>query len=218
MYNTKVYVILQELPHHVNYVKDDVIVKIGISNDVEGRLKSLQTGSAYKLILVDTFDAGVEALKHESFIHELYDEYRQMGEWFTFNNKFFTEKVLPQMVDYFSKIEIINGKAATTTLELEELNYNLDTIIKDDYVSRKTRLIYLEKKLLVDDKNRNQIKKEIEKLNEGFKLEKELSIKLGQEKSHKEYVKRLVYKTKKYLETISFGYLASMNNEPCKVS
>ena len=215
MYNTKVYVILQELPH---IVKDHVIVKIGISNDVEGRLKSLQTGSAYKLILVDTFDAGVEALKHESFIHELYDEYRQMGEWFTFNNKFFTEKVLPQMVDYFSKIEIINGKAATTTLKLEELNYNLDVIIQDDYVSRKTRLIYLEKKLLVDDKNRNQIKKEIGKLNEGFKLEKELSIKLGQEKSHKEYVKRLVYKTKKYLETISFGYLASMNNEPCKVS
>ena len=35
---------------------------------------------------------------------------------------FFTEKVLPQMVDYFSKIEIINGKAATTTLKLEELN------------------------------------------------------------------------------------------------
>ena len=122
------------------------------------------------------------------------------------------------MVDYFSKIEIINGKAATTTLKLEELNYNLDAIIKDDYVSRKTRLIYLEKKLLVDDKNRNQIKKEIGKLNEGFKLEKELSIKLGQEKSHKEYVKRLVYKTKKYLETISFGYLASMNNEPYKVS
>jgi hypothetical protein len=214
MYNTKVYVILQELPH---IVKDHVIVKIGISNDVEGRLKSLQTGSAYKLILVDTFDAGVEALKHESFIHELYDEYRQMGEWFTFNNKFFTEKVLPQMVDYFSKIEVINGKAATTNLKLEELNYNLDVIIQDDYVSRKTKLIYLEKKLLVDDKNRDQIKKEIEKLNESFRLEKELSIRLGQEKSHKQYVKRFVYKTKKYLETMSLGYLASMH-EPCKVS
>ena len=214
MYNTKVYVILQELPH---IVKDHVIVKIGISNDVEGRLKSLQTGSAYKLILVDTFDAGVEALKHESFIHELYDEYRQMGEWFTFNNKFFTEKVLPQMVDYFSKIEVIDGKAATTNLKLEELNYNLDVIIQDDYVSRKTKLIYLEKKLLVDDKNRDQIKKEIEKLNESFRLEKELSIRLGQEKSHKQYVKRFVYKTKKYLETMSFGYLASMH-EPCKVS
>ena len=117
MYNTKVYVILQELPLKSD---DELIVKIGISNDVEGRLRGLQTGSAYKLHLVETFDAGVEALKHESFIHELYDEYRQMGEWFTFNNKFFTEKVLPQMVDYFSKIEIINGKAATTNLKLQE--------------------------------------------------------------------------------------------------
>ena len=141
MFNTKVYVILQELP---SYIKDDVIVKIGISNDVESRLKSLQTGSAYKLHLVDTFEAGVEALKHESFIHDLYNDYRKMGEWFTFNSKFFTDKVLPQMADYFSKIEIIEGKVASTNLKLEELNYNLDSIILDDYVSRKKRLIYLE--------------------------------------------------------------------------
>ena len=41
MYNTKVYVILQELPH---IVKDHVIVKIGISNDVEvdGKLYSYE--------------------------------------------------------------------------------------------------------------------------------------------------------------------------------
>jgi len=77
MFNTKVYVILQELPLKLH---NELIVKIGVSNDVEGRLKSLQTGSAYKLHLIESFDAGVEALKHESFIHELYDEYRKMGE------------------------------------------------------------------------------------------------------------------------------------------
>ena len=209
MFNTKVYVILQELP---SYIKDDVIVKIGISNDVESRLKSLQTGSAYKLHLVDTFEAGVEALKHESFIHDLYNDYRKMGEWFTFNNKFFTNKVLPQMADYFSKIEIIEGKVASTNLKLEELNYNLDSIILDDYVSRKKRLIYLEKCLLVDNNKRDYYKKEIKKLNDGFQLEKELSIKLGQEKSHERYVKSFIYRKKKYLETISMGYLVSLNN------
>ena len=207
MFNTKVYVILQELP---SYIKDDVIVKIGISNDVESRLKSLQTGSAYKLHLVDTFEAGVEALKHESFIHDLYNDYRKMGEWFTFNSKFFTDKVLPQMADYFSKIEIIEGKVASTNLKLEELNYNLDSIISDDYVSRKKRLIYLEKCLLVDDYKRDYYKKEIKKLNDGFQLEKELSIKLGQEKSHEKYVKSFIYRKKKYLETISMGYLVSL--------
>ena len=207
MFNTKVYVILQELP---SYIKDDVIVKIGISNDVEGRLKTLQTGSAYKLHLVDTFEAGVEALKHESFIHDLYNDYRKMGEWFTFNSKFFTNKVLPQMADYFSKIEIIEGKVASTNLKLEELNYNLDSIILDDYVSRKKRLIYLEKCLLVDDYKRDYYKKEIKKLNDGFQLEKELSIKLGQEKSHEKYVKSFIYRKKKYLETISMGYLVSL--------
>lgn len=207
MFNTKVYVILQELP---SYIKDDVIVKIGISNDVESRLKSLQTGSAYKLHLVDTFEAGVEALKHESFIHDLYNDYRKMGEWFTFNSKFFTNKVLPQMADYFSKIEIIEGKVASTNLKLEELNYNLDSIILDDYVSRKKRLIYLEKCLLVDNNKRDYYKKEIKKLNDGFQLEKELSIKLGQEKSHEKYVKSFIYRKKKYLETISLGYLVAL--------
>lgn len=207
MFNTKVYVILQELP---SYIKDDVIVKIGISNDVESRLKSLQTGSAYKLHLVDTFEAGVEALKHESFIHDLYNDYRKMGEWFTFNSKFFTNKVLPQMADYFSKIEIIEGKVASTNLKLEELNYNLDSIILDDYVSRKKRLIYLEKCLLVDNNKRDYYKKEIKKLNDGFQLEKELSIKLGQEKSHEKYVKSFIYRKKKYLETISMGYLVAL--------
>ena len=210
MFNTKVYVILQELPLKLD---DQLIVKIGISNDVEGRLRSLQTGSAYKLHLVESFDAGVESLKHESFIHELYDEYREMGEWFTFDKQFFTQKVLPQMTDYFSKIEIVEGKVATTNLKLEELNYNLDSIIKDDWVSRKERLIYLEKCLVVDDKKRDIYKKEIEELNQGFKLEKELSIKKGQERAHKEYVRRYIYKKKKELESFSMGYLVRMAME-----
>ena len=210
MFNTKVYVILQELPLKLD---DQLIVKIGISNDVEGRLRSLQTGSAYKLHLVESFDAGVESLKHESFIHELYDEYREMGEWFTFDKQFFTQKVLPQMTDYFSKIEIVEGKVATTNLKLEELNYNLDSIIKDDWVSRKERLIYLEKCLVVDDKKRDIYKKEIEELNQGFKLEKELAIKKGQEKAHKEYVRRYIYKKKKELESFSMGYLVRMAME-----
>ena len=210
MFNTKVYVILQELPLKLH---NELIVKIGVSNDVEGRLKSLQTGSAYKLHLIESFDAGVEALKHESYIHELYDEYRKMGEWFTFDRHFFTQKVLPQMVDYFSNIEIIEGKVASTNLQLEELNYNLDNIIEDDYVSRKIRLTYLEKCLVVDDTKRDFYKKEIEKLNQGFKLEKELAIKKGQEKAHKEYVRRYVYKKKKELESFSMGYLVRMAEE-----
>ena len=56
MFNTKVYVILQELPLKLH---SELIVKIGVSNDVEGRLRSLQTGSAYKLHLIESFDAGV---------------------------------------------------------------------------------------------------------------------------------------------------------------
>ena len=117
------------------------------------------------------------------------------------------------MVDYFSNIEIIEGKVASTNLQLEELNYNLDNIIEDDYVSRKIRLTYLEKCLVVDDTKRDFYKKEIEKLNQCFKLEKELAIKKGQEKAHKEYVRRYIYKKKKELESFSMGYLVRMAME-----
>ena len=134
MFNTKVYVILQELPLKLH---NELIVKIGVSNDVEGRLRSLQTGSAYKLHLIESFDAGVEALKHESYIHELYDEYRKMGEWFTFDRHFFTQKVLPQMVDYFSNIEIIEGKVASTNLQLEELKTDIINLLHLCYQLKK---------------------------------------------------------------------------------
>ena len=57
------------------------------------------------------------------------------------------------------------------------------------------------------------INNEIEKLNQGFKLEKELAIKKGQEKAHKEYVRRYIYKKKKELESFSMGYLVRMAEE-----
>ena len=72
---TKVYVIYAEIPG----ITDVLNVKIGISIDVEDRLKGLQTSNPYKLDVITSFDAGVEAFKHEKHFHDLYAKYNTSG-------------------------------------------------------------------------------------------------------------------------------------------
>ena len=53
-------------------IKDIMNVKIGVSVDVEDRMRNLQTSNPYKLDIIKSFDAGVEAYKHEKHFHDLY--------------------------------------------------------------------------------------------------------------------------------------------------
>lgn len=55
------------------------LFKIGVANDPQARLTSLQTGSASPLELLFTID-GDGTLERE--LHEQYDRVRQRGEWF----------------------------------------------------------------------------------------------------------------------------------------
>jgi len=61
--------------------EDDGPVKVGISNDPDRRIKSLQTGSPQKLRLRDRFwtpdDSSVE-----STIHKMWSSVNKRGEWF----------------------------------------------------------------------------------------------------------------------------------------
>ena len=58
-------------------------VKIGRSNDVEKRLKQLQTGSSYRLVLLAKFDNQGHM---EAFLHRKFEKYKSsmQGEWFTY--------------------------------------------------------------------------------------------------------------------------------------
>ncbi len=58
--------------------------KIGFSTNVKSRIKTLNTSSEYKIILVDYFKGKVQ---DESDLHEKLKKYRKNSEWFE-NNKF----------------------------------------------------------------------------------------------------------------------------------
>lgn len=62
---------------------DDLLHKIGVtkSDDINKRLKKLQTGNGNKLLLVKSFLSN-KPYKLEKMLHWKYQENREEGEWF----------------------------------------------------------------------------------------------------------------------------------------
>lgn len=68
----------------VYFISDGEKVKIGKANNVESRLKSLQTSHAKELSLIKCIKCKNEesAYKKEKQLHKKFDEFRITGEWF----------------------------------------------------------------------------------------------------------------------------------------
>lgn len=68
---------------YVYLVKDTVnnTYKIGVSKDINKRLKTLQTGNSSNLELILSFKAE-HPYRLESMLHRKFAEYRERNEWF----------------------------------------------------------------------------------------------------------------------------------------
>lgn len=69
-------------PGYIYIISDGENFKVGVSNNPEKRLKTMQTGNSKTLTLEFT-DYKNEPYKVEKFVHQRLDEYRGSGEWFT---------------------------------------------------------------------------------------------------------------------------------------
>lgn len=67
------------------------LYKIGISNDINNRIKSLQTGSGYEVKCIAYYKTKEPARTVENKLHKLFDKYRKKGEWFDFEGRFTLE-------------------------------------------------------------------------------------------------------------------------------
>ena len=221
---SQVYVIYAEIPG----ITDVMNVKIGISIDVEDRIRGLQTSNPYKLDVIKSFDAGVEAHKHEKHFHDLYAEYNTSGEWYKFGIEYFEDKVLPTMYKYFSEIKVIRGEAKnsniTTKLQLEELLYGTDNtltnIISSKYVDKKIAIVKLEKaKTLVDDNKKKDYQSKIDFIQSVINNERDELRKLSQERLAVKVLKRQANVARKKLEQFSLGFMVGISQtEASKVS
>ena len=199
-------------------IYDTVNIKIGVSDNPKKRLKGVQTGCPGDVHLIRTFEAGQDAYIHEGHFHKLYKEFSTGGEWFEFSNDYFVEKVLPEMIKYFSKIDICYDKKERTTLSLHELLRDVDCAkfeiknnLVDDYTSRKIIQIKLKKaQTLVDDTQKVKFQKIIDEIQSIINTEAKEKSKIDQEKLAIKNLKRKASIAHKRLETIAMGVLMGM--------
>ena len=199
-------------------IYDTVNIKIGVSDNPKKRLKGVQTGCPGDVHLIRTFEAGQDAYIHEGHFHELYKEFSTGGEWFEFSNDYFVEKVLPEMIKYFSKIDICYDKKERTTLSLHELlrdvdcaKFEINSGLEDDYANRKIIQVKLKKaQTLVDDAQKVEFQKIIDEIQSVIDQECAAKRKEDQEILAMKNLKRKAYNAQKRLETIAMGVLMGM--------
>ena len=199
-------------------IYDTVNIKIGVSDNPKKRLKGVQTGCPGNVHLIRTFEAGKDAYIHEGHFHKLYKEFSTGGEWFEFSNDYFVEKVLPEMIDYFAKIEISYNTKETTTLSLNELlndidcaKFEIDSGLEDDYANRKIIQVKLKKaQTLVDDKKKVEFQEIIDQIQNIIDAECIAKRKEDQEKLAIKNLKSKAQQAQKRLETIAMGVLMGM--------
>lgn len=199
-------------------IYDSVNIKIGVSDNPNKRLKGVQTGCPGNVHLIRTFDAGQDAYAHERYFHKLYEEFSTGGEWFEFSNDYFVEKVLPEMIEYFGKIEICYDKQENTTLTLDELlrdvncaEFQISNGLEDDYTNRKMIQIKLKKaQTLVDDSKKLEFQAIIDKIQNVIDAECKTKRKKDQEQVAIKNLKRKAHLAQKRLEFIAMGVLVGM--------
>ena len=197
-------------------IYDSVNIKIGVSDNPKKRLKGVQTGCPGDVHLIRTFEAGQDAYIHEGHFHELYKEFSTGGEWFEFSNDYFVEKVLPEMIKYFSKIDICYDKKERTTLSLPELlrdvdcaKFEINSGLEDDYANRKIIQGKLKKaQTLIDDAERVKFQEIIDEIQSVIDQECAAKRKEDQEILAMKNLKRKAYNAQKRLDTFAMGYLA----------
>jgi len=200
-------------------IYDSVNIKIGVSDNPKKRLKGVQTGCPGDVHLIRTFEAGQDAYIHEGYFHKLYKEFSTGREWFEFSNDYFVEKVLPEMIKYFGKIDISYDKKESTTLSLHELlrdvdcaKFEINSGLEDDYANRKIIQVKLKKaQTLVDDAQKVEFQKIIDEIQSVIDQECAAKRKEDQEILAMKNLKRKAHNAQKRLETIAMGVLMGMS-------
>jgi hypothetical protein len=73
------------MAEYLYLVRCNDLVKIGITNDVEYRLRTMQTGNPYPLELILQFEYK-SAMLVERVLHSKFSKFRVRGEWFRFTD------------------------------------------------------------------------------------------------------------------------------------
>ena len=123
--------------HYVYIIREkglsnrQLICKIGLSNNVEQRLKTLQGANIRELQIMETFHVGNyygEAKKIEDKIQSMF--HKEKGEWFKFNPTDFKMKALPKIEEFVKSLDVEQPRIPTKAIADEKSTLAMHNAIK----------------------------------------------------------------------------------------
>ena len=123
--------------HYVYIIREkglsnrQLICKIGLSNNVEQRLKTLQGANIRELQIMETFHVGNyygEAKKVEDKIQSMF--HKEKGEWFKFNPTDFKMKALPKIEEFVKSLDVEQPRIPTKAIADEKWTLAMHNAIK----------------------------------------------------------------------------------------
>ena len=123
--------------HYVYIIREkglsnrQLICKIGLSNNVEQRLKTLQGANIRELQIMETFHVGNyygEAKKIEDKIQSMF--HKEKGEWFKFNPTDFKMKALPKIEEFVNSLDVEQPRIPTKAIADEKWTLAMHNAIK----------------------------------------------------------------------------------------
>lgn len=108
-------------------IKCNQFYKIGIANDIESRLASLQTGNPYMLGIEACFQF-TNAASVEKALHQRFSGVRTLGEWFELGEN--------DLDDFLTLCRMLGGNEITVRkiadeIEIEEAEKNQESLLDD---------------------------------------------------------------------------------------
>ena len=123
--------------HYVYIIREkglsnrQLICKIGLSNNVEQRLKTLQGANIRELQIMETYHVGNyygEAKKIEDKIQSMF--HKEKGEWFKFNPTDFKMKALPKIEEFVKSLDVEQPRIPTKAIADEKWTLAMHNAIK----------------------------------------------------------------------------------------
>ena len=184
-----VYIIRQPLQNR------KLTFKVGLSKNVDQRLKTLQGANSSPLSIIDTFlvaDNRKDALKVERKILKMLGDYNRKGEWFVSNPHDFKMYILPEIELLISGLTVKTSNIPTSVIAKAKWTLPMHKEIK----LQQARLLRQKKKGTITIEGELQLEVITRDLQEQENLERAEGVKIRKMRE----AKAKAYKAKKLLE------------------
>jgi predicted DNA-binding protein (UPF0251 family) len=151
-------------PDGLYLIQTGEFTKIGISQDIEKRIKSMKTDNPLEIELL-FYKKIKNVRKVESFLHKQLKEYNVKNEWFKLDKKI-TDRIIKNIYD-LQKLENSLGNFKTPKLNLSKRQLEILHLLENDKISTKeiakkigfsTSTVLKELKFLIANKQIERIK------------------------------------------------------------